>query len=323
MRSGKYLLMLGLLFNLILFNVSMAEEYTIGPEDVLTITFWQQPELNSVVTVKQDGKVALPIVGEITAAGLSPSELSSKIVEKISFYNKNISQTTVVVTQYNSRSVLVQGQVVSPGKYGFEKIPSLWEVVREAGGPTELADLTNVTIVRGGDEAGKIEKVNLDKHLRQGDLSRLPQLKPGDTVNIPRLNVGVPSEISPPAQFQGKDIYYIYGQVGKPGVYSLTEAIDLLDAIALAGGATMSADMKRVKVISKGERYSQVINVDMNKYINQGNLPRYMVKPEDTIILSAREYRGFAKVWPVVKDLIPITSALTSLYLLIDRLGSD
>jgi len=321
MRSVKYLLMFGLLFNLIFFNLSMAEEYTIGPEDVLTITFWQESELNSVVTVKQDGKVALPIVGEITAAGLSPSELSSKIVEKISFYNKNISQATVVVTQYNSRSVLVQGQVLSPGKYGFEKIPSLWEVVREAGGPTESADLTNVTIVRGGDEVGKIDKVNLDKHLRQGDLSRLPQLKPGDTVNIPRLNVGVASEISPPAQFQGREIYYIYGQVGKPGVYTLTETIDLLDAIALAGGATTGADMKRVKVICKGERYSQVINVDMDKYINQGNLPRYMVKPEDTVILSAREYRGFTKIWPVVKDLIPITSALTSLYLVIDRLG--
>jgi polysaccharide export outer membrane protein len=323
MIPKKYVLIFVIFLGLFLCSVSLAEEYTIGPEDVLTITFWQQPELNTVAVVKQDGKIALPVVGEMTVAGLTTSELSAKIVERISFYNKNISQATVIVTQYNSRKVLVQGQVLSPGKYGFEKIPNLWEVIREAGGPTELADLGSVTIVRGGEEAGKMERVNLDKYLRQGDLSKLPQLKPGDTINIPRLSMGVPSDVSATTQFQGKEIYYIYGQVGRAGVYPLSETIDLLDAIVLAGGTTPSADMKRVKVIAKGERYSQVISVNMDKYINQGNLPRYMIKPEDTIIVPVHGYRGFAKIWPVVRDLMPITTAIASLYLLIDNLHSS
>ncbi len=305
--------------SLFLWNLAVAQEYTIGAKDVLSITFWQQPELNSLVVVKQDGKITLPITGEVTTAGLTPSELSSKIVERISFYNKNISQATVVVTEYHSREVSVQGQVLQPGKYGFEKIPNMWEVIREAGGPTESADLSNVTVVGGGEESGKMEKVNLEKYLKQGEFSKIPQLKPGDTVNIPRSNLGTASEISAPAGFQGRDIYYIYGQVGRPGVYPLDESVDLLDAVALAGGVTAGADMKRVKVIAKGERYSGVIDVDMDRYVNQGNLPRYMIRPEDTIIVPLRENRGFAKVWSITKDLIPLTGALTSLYLVIDR----
>jgi len=322
MRS-KLVLTFFLCFSLIAANLLMAQDYVIGPEDVLSVTFWQQPELNTTTTVKQDGKIALPVIGEITAANLTPSQLSGKIVERISFYNKNISQATVVVTGYNSRMIFVQGQVAAPGKYGFERIPNLWEVIREAGGPTEFADLGNVTIIRAGEQENKVEKFDLERYLKTGDLSKIPQLGPGDAINIPRSVISAGGEASVPAQFQGRDIYYIYGQVGKPGAYPLNESVDLLDAVALAGGTTPAADMKKVRVIAKGERYSQVIRVDMEKYINKGTTPRYMVKPEDTLVIPAKENSGFGKAWSIAKDLIPLTGAITSLYLLIDRLQAD
>ena len=319
----KYTFALFLFLGLIMSSTLAAQDYIIGSDDAISVTFWQQPDLNTAVAVKQDGKIALPVIGEITAAGLTPSQLSGKIVERMSFYNKNISQATVVVTGYNSRKVFVQGQVASPGKYGFERIPNLWEVIREAGGPTELADLSNVTIIRAGEQEGKVEKVNLDSYLKKGDLSKIPQLGPGDAINVPRSAIGTGGEPSVPAQFQGRDIYYIYGQIGKPGAYPLNEPIDLLDAITLAGGTAPTANMKKVKVIAKGERYSQVISIDMEKYINQGSTPRYLIKPEDTVVIPIKESSGFGKVWSITKDLIPLTGAITSVYLLVDRLKGD
>jgi polysaccharide export outer membrane protein len=84
-----------------------ADEYIIGPEDVLQISFWQEPTLDQTVMVRQDGKITLSIIGEITAAGLTSKELAGKIVKDVSLYNKKISQATVTVIGFLSRQVYV------------------------------------------------------------------------------------------------------------------------------------------------------------------------------------------------------------------------
>jgi len=299
---------------------SFSQEYKIGPEDLLNISFWQQPDLNSVVKVRQDGKISLPVIGEIMVVGLTPAELSKKIVEKISFYNKSISQATVVITEYNSQKVFVQGQVNRPGKYSFESIPNLWEAIREAGGPAEGADLSAVKIIRGGEESGKILRVNLAEMLEKGDLSKLPKLKVGDTIEIPRsiLSFGVEG-VAP--SYTGRNIYYIYGQVQRPGVFPLESEIDLLDAIVLAGGPTQNADLKKVKVLIKGSVYSSVVEVNLDNFGSKGRPSRLQIHPEDTIVIPDKR-RGFlARIWNFGREIIPLSTAIISLYLLVDRLG--
>jgi len=169
--------------NLIIFTgFASAQEYKIGPEDVLSVTFWQEPQLNTNVRVNQNGTIVLPVIGTITAAGLTPNELAAKIVRRISVFNRNISQASVLVTQYESNKVYVTGSVQNPGKYSFEVIPDLWKIILEAGGPTETAKLDQVKIIRGGDEAGDISNVDLSEFLKRGDLSKLPPVYPGDTL---------------------------------------------------------------------------------------------------------------------------------------------
>jgi len=314
------ILILGLLLSFPVYSFS--QEYRIGPEDVLNISFWQQPDLNSALKVRQDGKISLPVIGEIIAAGLTPFELQKKIVEKISFYNKSISQATVVIVEYNSQKVFVQGQVNRPGKYSFESIPNLWEVITEAGGPAEGADLSAVKIIRGGDEAGKTLRVNLAQALEKGDFTKLPKLKIGDTVEIPRSILSFGTERGAPTpSFTGRNVYYIYGQVARPNVYPLEGEIDLLDAIILAGGPTPNANMKKVKVLIKGATYSSVVEINLEDFSSKGRPSRLLIHPEDTIVIPGKGGGFFSRVWSFSRDLIPLSTAIISLYLLVDRLN--
>ncbi len=89
-----------------------AQEYILEPGDVVSISFWQQPDLNvQMARIDAEGKINIPLAGRINAAGLTISQLSSKIVERISIYNKSITQATIVINEYGSKRIFVTGAV--------------------------------------------------------------------------------------------------------------------------------------------------------------------------------------------------------------------
>ncbi len=295
----------------------LGQEYKIGPEDVIKVTFWQQPDLNTVAKVTQDGRISLPVVGDLQASGLTTEELSQIILDKISFYNRNISQATVTVLEYNSQKVFIQGQVVNPGKYTFEVIPSLWDLIREAGGPTESADLSRVEVIHGsGIQAGQPEVVNLKKLQEKGELDKLSNLKPGVLVNVPRLPLGIQADnITGPA-YTGKNVFYVYGQVAKPGMFPLETTIDVLEGLVLAGGPTPNANLKNVKVVVKSAGNSQVYTLNMERYTKQGTPKRFILHPEDTIIIDAKRRSFLGTLWSGARDVFPFAGAIASIILL-------
>ncbi|MBD3218097.1 MAG: hypothetical protein GF310_07460 [candidate division Zixibacteria bacterium] len=304
---------------LLFFNDNLsAQDYKIGPEDVLQISFWQDPSLNQTVTVRQDGKITLSVIGEITAAGLTPTELASKIGDQVSRYNKQISQATVEVLRYNSQKVFISGQVLNPGKYSFEEMPNVWELIKEAGGITELGDLSNIVIIRGSVNKGEIVHVNLSNLIAEGDPGKYPELYPEDIVEVKRApsdsGPGLPSH----AATERKNLVYVIGRVGTPGAISLEENMDCLDAIALAGGPTPDADLGKVKIFNKQDPYSNVIIVDIKKRSEKGTPPRYKLRPEDTILIPPDE-GGFWGTWGRIRDFVAIFGTVVSTYLLIDR----
>ena len=311
----KYKLTLSIL--LLLTSLSLAQEYKVGPEDVIRVTFWQQPELNTVAKVTQDGKISLPVIGEVQTSGLTTEELSNTILEKISFYNRNISQATVTVIEYNSLKVFIQGQVLNAGKYTFEVIPNVWDLIREAGGPSQSADLSRVEIIRGtGSESGKSEIVNLKRLQEKGELDKLPHLKPGDVVNIPRLPLGIQTDnLSGPA-YTGKNVFYVYGEVARLGMLPFETTVDVLEGLILAGGPTPLANLQKVKVVVKSSANSQVFTLNMEEYTKQGTPRRFILHPEDTIIISARKSNIFGAIWGGFRDVIPLVGAVASLILL-------
>jgi len=307
-----------------------AQEYQIGPEDVVSISFWQQPELNTTVRVSQNGTIVLPVIGSLTAAGLTTTDLATKIVDKISLFNENISQAAVVVTQYGSNKVYVTGQVMQPGKYAFETMPSLWKVILEAGGPIENADLKHITIIRGGAEAGKSISVDLDEFLKQGDVSMLPPIYPDDTINVPAtsavptgIEAGTAQEItfdtatSAAGASRKPKIIYIYGQVVRPGGYPLERELDLLEAIILAGGPTLTAKLDQVKVITLGKPYSTVATINLEKYSRNGTPPPFALKSGDTIYIPQKQSSFFGGLFQhggIMYDILRIMATTVTSY---------
>ncbi|HSG99051.1 MAG TPA: polysaccharide biosynthesis/export family protein [candidate division Zixibacteria bacterium] len=294
-----------------------ATVYRIGPEDVIEVRFWQDPNLNATVRVRNDGKITLDIIGEIQATGLTEKELQDQIVRLISRINPQVSQATVRVTEYNSQRVFIFGEVKAPGKYTFEHIPDLWTLINEAGGATDIGDLTRVRIIRGGENQGEVEEVDVAGLLAAGKTGDLPKIRTGDTIELLRTFGGVER----PRVSQGaglKSLYYIIGEVNDPGAHPLEPNIDLLDAIALAGGPTSGADLDKVRVLSKDGTYAQVVTVNVTEYSKSGQPARYFIRPEDTIVLPSQStgFLGLRRIG----DIIGLASGLTSIVLLVDRL---
>ena len=197
MRLHKKIIivMLYMICLLLLHSIVYAQEnaYKIGKGDVLEITFWQDPTLDVTTSVGEDGKIWLSIGGAINAEGLSIEELSEKIVESVSLYNRNITNAVVKVAEYESRRVYVMGSVRTPGKYTFEVIPNMWEILSEAGGPTTTANLSNVLVIRRNIiEGEKSINVNLAEILRSRAFEQLPKIMPGDNIYVPATFGNVP-----------------------------------------------------------------------------------------------------------------------------------
>jgi polysaccharide biosynthesis/export protein len=156
--------------------------FVIGPEDVLSIVFWRDKEMSTQVTVRPDGKISLPLLDEVQAAGLTPAELRARLIEgsKRFFGNPTV---TVVVNQINSRKVFITGQVVKPGPYVIAAPTTVLQLIAMAGGLKDFADSKNITIVRH--EAGQTSSHVFNyKEIRKNVRQNI-ELKPGDTVVVP------------------------------------------------------------------------------------------------------------------------------------------
>lgn len=277
------------------------QPYLIGVDDRLMISFWQKPELDSEVRVGEDGQITLPVIGIIRAAGLSTAQLAKNVVEQMAFYNPGISQATVVVTEYNSQTVVLTGEVNKPGQYHFEQIPSLLDIIREAGGATSSADLSAVKILRQEDSKVETIKVDLLKYIRKGELADLPPLKAKDMIDIPVSPYGMAAETLGDQTLGGRNIFYIYGAVNSPGIKTLSEGMGLLDAIVVAGGTTGAADTKNVRVLIRDPQYSIVLKFNLDEYTETGRPSRYDLRPEDTIVIPFSRQRG---LWSRLPELI-------------------
>lgn len=160
--------------------------YTIGPGDVLEISVWQHPELDRIVTVRPDGRMSFSLIGDVNANGLTPAKLDEVITKKLSEYVQK-PEVTVVVTSIKSNQIIILGQVTRPGAYPMEESLTVLEAVAIAGGYTESAGLSRVTITRRSRAKNpKVIKVNLKKVIAEGDRGRDVILEPGDIVHLPK-----------------------------------------------------------------------------------------------------------------------------------------
>lgn len=260
-------------------------EYRIGPGDIIQIYVYQYEQFNSTSPVGPDGKITIPLLGDIVADGRTKSELKKDISDRLSKYIKEGADVTVSITQYNSKKISIFGRVTNPRTITFSSIPSLLEVIVQAI-PTPDADLTAVKIIPADRSVRNPIIVNISDVLQTGDTSKLPVLHSGDTIYIPKIEIPETKEpqretVTPSTRLQQppseptveqKITINVMGAVANPGSFTFTEEPTLAQVLIRAGSVTDNSVLKDVRVIRgtpvDGER---VIYVDMSKYLIDGD----------------------------------------------------
>jgi len=158
--------------------------YFIGPEDVLTIDVWREPEISRTVPVRRDGKISLPLLNDVQAAGLTPTQLSSEIVEKLHATVIN-PQVTVIVAQMSSQRIYILGQVTRGGAYPLVPAMTAVQALSIAGGFTPFAKLKKIYVMRTENGEDKIFPINYKEVVSGRKSQQNIHLKPGDTIVVP------------------------------------------------------------------------------------------------------------------------------------------
>ncbi|HTV04880.1 MAG TPA: polysaccharide biosynthesis/export family protein [Acidobacteriaceae bacterium] len=166
-------------------NSPLSKEYKIGVNDVLTINVWHEPDLSRNLTVRPDGKITLPLIGDVRAAGKTPPELEAELSSDLAAYIKD-PELTVIVAEIRSRRVNVIGQVVHPGAFALTQQMGVLDLIAEAGGLRDFAKKKKIYVLRET-SAGVRERLKYDykdvlaaKHNAKDIL-----LQPNDTVVVP------------------------------------------------------------------------------------------------------------------------------------------
>lgn len=159
-------------------------DYVIGAEDVLSVVFWREKEMSADVVVRPDGKISLPLLKDIQAAGYTPEQLTGVLASAASKY---VSQpnATVIVKEINSRKVFIVGQVAKPGGYPMTGNMTVLELIALAGDTLEFAKSKNVVVVRKENDGEQRFKFNYKDVLKGKEVQQNILLKPGDTVIVP------------------------------------------------------------------------------------------------------------------------------------------
>jgi polysaccharide biosynthesis/export protein len=160
-----------------------ASDYVIGADDTLHISVWKEPDLSETLPVRPDGKISMPLLNDVPAAGLTPLQLKDSITEKLKKYIAD-PRVTVVVTAMNSRRIFVTGEVIHTGPMTLLPHMTVLQALAQAGF-TQFANPKNIYLLRT--ENGKQEKLpfNYKEVVKGNHPEQNIPLKPGDTVVVP------------------------------------------------------------------------------------------------------------------------------------------
>jgi polysaccharide biosynthesis/export protein len=252
---------------------TLAQEYTIGPGDVLKITVWGHDDLSREYPVTQDGRVPFPLIGSVDAMGLTTGQLAKRLhdlLEKDYLVNP---QVLIAVKEYLSKKVQVLGEADKPGLFYLTGPTTLLEVLSRAGGLSKNAgkDLVLVrseTAPDGSKRAAGKSILRLDlRRIQAGDVKQNILLENGDMMFVPKAQA-----------------IFVLGEVNKAGTFALDKDTSVLEAITLAGGYSSTAAPAGVKVLRRGaDGRQETIALDL-----AGNVPRdkdYRLEDGDTVLV--------------------------------------
>jgi len=243
-----------------------AQEYTIGPGDILKIVVWGHEDLSREYPVTMEGYVPFPLIGRVKAIGLTTTQLARSLrdlLEKDYLVNP---QVIVAVKEFLSRKVQVLGEAEKPGLFYLTGPTTLVEILSKAGGLSKNAG-KELVLVRTERGAGSvILRMDL-RNIQAGDTKENIELENGDTIFVPKAQA-----------------FYVLGEVKKPGTFALDRETSVLEGITLAEGFGEKAAPSGVKILRRSpDGRQQTIALDLS-----GSVPKdkdFRLRDGDSIIV--------------------------------------
>ncbi len=158
--------------------------YVVGPNDVLDITVWREANISRTVPVRPDGKISLPLVNDVQAAGLSPVQLADSLTERLKKFITE-PQVTVIVTQINSQRVYIIGEVARPGAYPLLPGMNILQAISSAGGLAQFANAKKIYLLRNENGTQTKSPFNYKDVVEGRKSEQNVPLKSGDTIVVP------------------------------------------------------------------------------------------------------------------------------------------
>lgn len=159
--------------------------FIIGNDDMLAVSVWKEPDLTKSLPVRSDGKISLPLVGEMQAAGRTPLQLEHEITEKLKDFI-TAPEVTVIVEKVNSRKYNVLGEVSKPGTYPLTTSTTIMDAIATAGGFRDFAKKTGIYVLRKSPDGQENRlKFNYKEFIKGKDFSQNIKLEPNDTIIVP------------------------------------------------------------------------------------------------------------------------------------------
>jgi polysaccharide biosynthesis/export protein len=165
-------------------GIQVGPEYVIGPADSLEINVWKENDLDAKVPVRPDGKISLPLLGDVTASGFTPTQLAADLSMRLKKFVDD-PRVTVVVTAVNSRRIYIVGEVVHTGAYPLLGNMTVLQALSGAGGFSPFASLKSIYVLRNQDGAQVKLPFNYKKVIKGENMQQNVQLRPGDTIVVP------------------------------------------------------------------------------------------------------------------------------------------
>jgi polysaccharide export outer membrane protein len=241
---------------------------------------WGQADLSRDYTVDPDGFIPFPLIGRVKAVGSNPKELAAQLTELLAKGYLVNPQVIVSVREYLSQKVQVLGSAEKPGVYYLNGPTTVLEILSKAGGLASTAG-KQVIVLRnhagsagGAASASPILRLSLEK-IQAGDPTENTRVQNQDTIIISKALT---------------NSYFVFGEVKKPGGYTLDKETNILEGITIAGGFTDKAAPGRTRVIRSTPEGQKVIEIDMNDILRRGRAATTVMLQESDVVVVPESF---------------------------------
>jgi polysaccharide export outer membrane protein len=232
-------------------------EYRLGPGDIVRISVYNNPDLTTEAQITQQGRITFPLIGEVRIGGMEKGQAEQIIARRLGEGGFVVKpQVNVLVLGFKSQQISVLGQVNRPGKYPIEQASTLADLLAIAGGVSPAGGDVLVHITKGAEGKTLKREIDINQVLRTGDMTRNFAVANGDILYVPRAPV-----------------FYIYGEVQRPGAYRLEKDMSVMQALSVGGGLNARGTERGIRISRHGPGASaESLEVGLGELVRENDV---------------------------------------------------